>query len=34
MIVKYHFYYHKCQECGGYNTVVENINKVRLGSET
>ena len=31
---KYHFSYHKCQECGGYNTVIENINKVRLGSET
>jgi RING finger/CHY zinc finger protein 1 len=31
---KYHFSYHKCQECGGYNTVVDNINKVELGSET
>ena len=24
---KYHFSYHKCQECGGYNTVIDNINK-------
>ena len=24
---KYHFSYHKCQECGGYNTVIDNVNK-------
>ena len=29
---KYHFSYHKCQECGSYNTVIDNINK--LGSES
>ena len=29
---KYHFSYHKCQECGSYNTLVDKINK--LGSES
>jgi RING finger and CHY zinc finger domain-containing protein 1 len=31
---KYHFSYHKCQECCGYNTIVDKINKVRLGSKS
>ena len=29
---KYHFSYHKCQECGSYNTVVDNINKLNAES--
>ena len=24
---KYHFIYHKCQSCNGYNTTIENLNK-------
>ena len=24
---KYHFSYHKCQHCEGYNTVIDNLNK-------
>ena len=24
---KYHFSYHKCQHCGGYNTVIDKVNK-------
>ena len=25
---KYHFVYHKCTQCNGYNTIVEKINKI------